>query len=114
MSLTGCATSGALSIKGACNSFVAPITAVAGKTPPDQEWVDETTESGISACGWPRPKARPVALKKKVPMPVARPVAAPVPVPELHEVPATDDPVPVRPVTKWDQFKLWLEYWAVH
>lgn len=95
MSLAGCATfNQALSIKGACDSFQAPKFAVKGKTRPDQLWVDDTTESGIAACKWQRPKPRPpmktiVHKAEFVPVRVvpievsveAQPAAAPIPPP---------------------------------
>jgi hypothetical protein len=46
----------AASIKGACDSFVAPREVVLGKRRVDQKWIDGTIESGVSACNWPRPR----------------------------------------------------------
>jgi hypothetical protein len=40
----------------------APEYAVRGKTKYDQNWVDDTVESGVGGCGWQRPAARPPAL----------------------------------------------------
>jgi hypothetical protein len=45
----------AASIKGACDSFVAPQDVVLGKRRQDQRWIDGQIESGVSACGWRRP-----------------------------------------------------------
>lgn len=45
----------AATIQGACDSFVAPVQVVGGKTRRDQRWIDGQIESGVSACGWPRP-----------------------------------------------------------
>jgi hypothetical protein len=47
----------AATIKGACDSFVAPVSVVQGKARRDQRWIDGQVESGVSACGWRRPKA---------------------------------------------------------
>jgi major membrane immunogen (membrane-anchored lipoprotein) len=58
--LTACQSSSdkrAATIKGACDSFVAPVNVVQGKTRTDQRWVDGQIESGVSACGWRRPRA---------------------------------------------------------
>jgi hypothetical protein len=46
----------AASIKGACDSFVAPGVPVVGKRRQDQRWIDGQIESGVSACGWKRPQ----------------------------------------------------------
>jgi hypothetical protein len=54
--LAGCQTSGAASIRGACDSFEAPTFPVKGKARRDQLWIDGTTEAGVSACRWARPK----------------------------------------------------------
>jgi hypothetical protein len=38
--------------------FEAPATVILGQTSADQGWIDDTIESGVAACHWPRPKAR--------------------------------------------------------
>jgi major membrane immunogen (membrane-anchored lipoprotein) len=58
--LTACQSSSdkrAATIKGACDSFVAPGSVVHGNTHTDQRWIDGQIESGVSACGWRRPRA---------------------------------------------------------
>lgn len=45
----------AATIRGACDSFVAPLNTVLGKRRQDQRWIDGQIESGVSACGWRRP-----------------------------------------------------------
>jgi hypothetical protein len=58
--LAGCQTVSdrrAATLKGACDSFVAPRDVVLGKRRTDQRWIDGTIESGVSACGWARPRA---------------------------------------------------------
>jgi hypothetical protein len=59
--VTGCAGSNlpASVSGGECRVFVAAAHEMIGKTRYDQEWIDQTIESGVAACGWPRPKARP-------------------------------------------------------
>lgn len=47
----------AATLKGACDSFVAPRDVVEGKRRTDQRWIDGQVESGVSACGWARPRA---------------------------------------------------------
>lgn len=59
-SLAGCVSTSdrrAASIKGACDSFVAPREVVLGKRRQDQRYIDGVIESGVSACGWARPRA---------------------------------------------------------
>jgi hypothetical protein len=46
----------AATIKGACDAFERPVTIVLGKRRTDQRWIDGQIESGVSACGWPRPR----------------------------------------------------------
>lgn len=46
--------------RGGCRVFEAPKTEILGQTPADQRWIDDTIESGVAACGWPRPKASQV------------------------------------------------------
>jgi hypothetical protein len=62
--LAGCAgTSLPASVTGGeCRVFARPEFAVRGKTKYDQNWVDDTVESGVGGCGWQRPAARPPAL----------------------------------------------------
>lgn len=59
--LSGCLTSnGPASISGGeCKVFLSPQYAVKGKTSYDQGYIDDVVESGVSACGWPRPAVRP-------------------------------------------------------
>lgn len=104
--LSGCATTGgiALSIKGACDAFRAPAVPIKGKTKPDQLWVDDTTESGVAACGWKRPKAPAPAKIQKVKV-AAQVEPAPAVVPEIVTMPET----PKAPkLSLWQHFKL---YW---
>jgi hypothetical protein len=74
MLLTGCAgTKFATLTDGACKAFPRPAYQIKGATRYDQKWADETTEVGISGCGWKRPVRRPAYLN---PMPVKAPAAA--------------------------------------
>lgn len=71
MLLTGCAsTKFATLTDGACKAFPRPVYQIKGATRYDQKWADETTEVGISGCGWKRPDRRPSYLN---PMPVKTP-----------------------------------------
>jgi hypothetical protein len=61
VSLAGCVSTSdqkAATLTGACNSFVAPLEEVRGRTRRDQRWIDGQIESGVSACGWRRPRLR--------------------------------------------------------
>jgi hypothetical protein len=57
----------------------APKYVILGKTPHDQEWIDDTTEGLVGGCKQPRPTARPPewdAPRKAVDtLPPAKPVA---------------------------------------
>lgn len=79
----GCANSLPASVAGGeCKVFAAPDYVIRGRAKADQAWIDDNTEAGIAACGWPRPKNRPEA---KVAAVVVSPlVAAPQPQPKLH------------------------------
>jgi hypothetical protein len=80
VALAGCAgTSLPASVTGGeCKVFPRPEYAVRGKTLYDQNWVDDTVESGVGACQWQRPAARPPALDGPEAL---RPRAAPAAVP---------------------------------
>lgn len=57
--LAGCGTSRVASVSGGeCKVFQNPGFVVKGRSSIDQDWIDETIESGISACGWKRPRAK--------------------------------------------------------
>lgn len=61
--LAGCQTTGTGSVRGGeCRVFAAPAYAVRGARPYDQQWIDQTVESGVGGCGWRRPQRRPVSL----------------------------------------------------
>lgn len=53
--LAACQT-GPASVKGECTVFTDPGFAVRGERPVDSRWIARTQESGITACGWQRPK----------------------------------------------------------
>jgi len=57
-----------------CEAFTRPEYVVKGKTTYDQRWADGTTEAGVGACGWERPKPRPPELDQR---PAAQPKAGP-------------------------------------
>jgi hypothetical protein len=60
--LGGCVTDGVGSVKGGeCKVFDAPAYEIRGATQHDQDWIDPTIESGVGACKWKRPAARPAA-----------------------------------------------------
>jgi hypothetical protein len=58
--LPGCQEVQVADIKGACDVFDRPEQPVLGKRKVDQRWIDRAVEAGVSACGWPRPKAEQV------------------------------------------------------
>jgi hypothetical protein len=65
---------------GECHIFHPPGYIVKGKTRFDNVWIEDTTEAGITGCGWERPHKRPMVAKGKrrshhlvVPTPRARP-----------------------------------------
>jgi hypothetical protein len=58
---------------GECKLSHTPEFAVLGKTGYDQIWINRTTESLVTGCNQPRPKARPASLDK--PMAVKAPPA---------------------------------------
>jgi hypothetical protein len=55
------------SLEGACAVFERPPYVIKGKQRVDQDWIDDTIESGVGACGWERPKPRPTAIVLKAP-----------------------------------------------
>lgn len=56
--LAGCATvnSKPATVAGECSIFHDPGFPVRGSRDKDQRWVTRTQETGISVCGWARPK----------------------------------------------------------
>ena len=86
--VAGCGTSLPASVRGGeCKVFTAPKYAPVSNVADDQEWIDETVESGVGGCGWERPKKRPKptpAAKKvtiravKIPLPLSKPQVAPI------------------------------------
>ncbi len=60
LTMGGCQTMSAASIRGACDAFDRPGEPIRGLERKDQRWIDRTIEAGVSACGWSRPKARAV------------------------------------------------------
>lgn len=50
------------SVGGSCAVFERPTYAVRGKTPYDQNVVDNFVESGVGGCNWARPAPRPPQL----------------------------------------------------
>jgi hypothetical protein len=78
MLLTACAgTPRVASVQGGeKHALTGPEYAIKGATQYDQNWIDETTEAGVSALGWKRPKPRPPHFDAK-PIPVK---AAPPPI----------------------------------
>jgi hypothetical protein len=61
---------------GECHVFERPQYVVLGKTRYDQRVVDTFVESGVGACGWQRPAARPASLNAA---PGAKPAPAATP-----------------------------------
>lgn len=113
-SLAGCATTGqlALSIKGACGSFQAPTFPVKGQAKRDQVWVDDTTESGVAACGWKRPKASAIVRKVAKPkIAQAQPTVVPAPATVVPETKQPDPPISPPGVVSWWE---WVKYWVAH
>lgn len=55
--LGGCASSSPASVLGGeCRVFKDPGFAVRGKRLKDSQWIGRTQETGITVCGWKRPK----------------------------------------------------------
>jgi hypothetical protein len=55
----------AASIGGACNAFEPATQVVEGKTRVDQRWIDGQIESGVSACGFSRPKPKQQTVARR-------------------------------------------------
>lgn len=66
LSVGGCVTTGAASVKGACDAFEAPQTVIQGISREDRRWIAGQVEAGVTACGWSRPKAREIAKRAGV------------------------------------------------
>lgn len=77
--LAGCGTSPKGSVTGSeCSGEIAraPKYVILGKTPHDQEWIDDTTEGLVGGCNQPRPTARPPewdAPSRVTPAPAPKP-----------------------------------------
>ena len=85
--ISGCAGSLPASVSGGeCKVFAPPDYAIRGKTQVDQNWIDDTEESGIAACKWSRPKARPIVVShaKATPLPPVRSTAVAPPHVKKH------------------------------
>lgn len=61
LGLGGCMTTSAASIRGACDSFERPEYAVRGVSREDRRWIAGQIETGVTVCGWSRPRARAIA-----------------------------------------------------
>lgn len=46
-------------VGGECKAIPVAQYQIIGKTPFDQDYIDQVIESGVAACGWPRPAERP-------------------------------------------------------
>lgn len=84
--------------------FPAPAQEVRGKGKSDQAWINDTVESGVAACHWPRPKARVVArgpvkqgVKQGVKRGVKRAKSGGIWVDAILPVPALPEPEPPAP-----------------
>ncbi|MGX9389745.1 hypothetical protein ACWX0K_11035 [Nitrobacteraceae bacterium UC4446_H13] len=76
--LAACGTQPKGSVAGGeAHALRAPPYQVKGATDYDQQWIDETTEAGVAALGWPRPKPRPAEFDR--PKVAPQPAAAPPP-----------------------------------
>jgi hypothetical protein len=64
LGLAGCVTtSGPGSVAGGeCKAFLRPPYVVLGRAQYDQDWIDQAVETGVGACRWARPAARPAEL----------------------------------------------------
>lgn len=73
--LAGCAEHGPIGSEkgGECKIFPPPKYAIRGATQYDQDWADDTVESGVGGCRWPRPAPRPALLDTASAKPVAVP-----------------------------------------
>jgi hypothetical protein len=57
--LAACGPSKPASVLGGeCRLVATPSTVILGKTPRDQDWIDDTTEALVAGCGQPRPGPR--------------------------------------------------------
>jgi hypothetical protein len=54
--LAGCANMRPASVEGECKVFSDPGFAVQGKRLKDKQWIGKAQETGITVCGWKRPK----------------------------------------------------------
>jgi hypothetical protein len=61
--LGGCQEASVADIKGACDAFERPEQPVLGKRKIDQRWIDRAVETGVTVCGWPRPKAEAIVAR---------------------------------------------------
>lgn len=94
--------------EGTCKVFPAPAQEVRGKGRSDQVWINDTIESGVAACHWPRPRAATAAKKRppkagrvfsrapKVAQKTRKPSGG-VWVDAILPVPALPDPAPASP-----------------
>jgi hypothetical protein len=56
VALAGCTGIRPASVEGECKVFSDPGFAVQGKRLKDKQWIGKAQETGISVCGWKRPK----------------------------------------------------------
>lgn len=101
------------SLTGVCKTFPRPDYQIRGQTGYDQQWADETIESGVAACHWKRPNKRPATLDKPAPKPKkvdkkAPPVVVPVPQPLPEFKPQNNERHGIH--RYWDKVKGWLTW----
>lgn len=63
LGLAGCHETSVADIRGACDAFERPEQPVLGKRKIDQRWIDRAVETGVTVCGWPRPKAEAIVAR---------------------------------------------------
>lgn len=101
---------------GECRVFVAPIDEVRGKAKSDQNWIDDTVESGVAGCGWERPKKKKVVKKAQSKKKVVKPKVVEKVTPQVEPTPVVEPVPPFNPESApkepwwkrvWNKMKKW-------
>lgn len=66
-------------VKAECSIFTDPGFPVRGARDKDQHWITRAQETGITVCGWPRPKPEPEVPTVSEPPPAPVAVEPPAP-----------------------------------
>ena len=105
--LAGCGSLKVASVAGGeARALKAPPCVVKATTRPGQRWVDETTEAGVAALGWQRPRAacsNGVRTRKRISASPFVPAKASTPASGPVAPPPTSAPAP--PKKRWWQWR---------